>query len=231
MSWSLVPGGRLLADVSLWSADLANLQRDVERMSPYADSFHIDVADGHFVSDLLFFPDLVAALRAHTNRPFHVHLIVDQPCRFVERFASAGADLITVHCELEDVEVRRSIARIRDCGKAAGIAVRLESPISMAEAYLDSVDSILLLGTESGVKGRDLAPEATLRISAASQLLRMRSIRERVLIIADGGIRTHTVPRLRAAGADAIVPGSLVFQAASLPEVFHWVHSIDFEHP
>jgi ribulose-phosphate 3-epimerase len=220
VSWNLAPCRRLLADVSLWSADLANLQSAVARLSPYADSFHIDVADGHFVPDLLFFPDLVAALRPHTARPFHVHLIVDRPSRLVDRFAAAGADLITIHCEVGETEVRDAIARIRGCGKAAGIAVRLETPVAAADPYLDLVDAALLMGTESGVKGRDLSPGACGRIAGLARA------RPGLLIIADGGIRKETVPRLRQAGAGAIVPGSLVFQAEDLPAVFRWIHSV-----
>jgi len=94
--WNIRPGGRLVTEVSLWSADLANLARDIERLSPYADVFHLDVADAHFAPDLLFFPDLVRALRAHTERPFHVHLMMERPSKMVDRFVEAGADLITV---------------------------------------------------------------------------------------------------------------------------------------
>jgi ribulose-phosphate 3-epimerase len=230
-SWNITPDSRLLADVSLWSADLGNLQSAVERLSPYADSFHLDVADAHFAGDLLFFPDLVAALRPHTERPFHVHLMVDEPSKMVERFAEAGANLITVHCELPEAEVRRAIGRIRSLGAAAGMAVRLETPVEAVAGYVELLDSILLLGTEMGVKGKDLSPDACSRIAGLSSLLERHSRRARVVIIADGGIRKNTVPRLREAGADAIVPGSLVFQAGDLANIFGWIHSVGRPRP
>ena len=230
-SWNITPGSRLLADVSLWSADLGNLQSAVERLSPYADSFHLDVADAHFAGDLLFFPDLVAALRPHTELPFHVHLMVDEPSKMAERFAQAGANLITVHCELPEAEVRRAIGRIRSLGAAAGMALRLETPVEAVAGYVELLDSILLLGTEMGVKGKDLSPDACSRIAGLSNLLERRSQRARVLIIADGGIRKDTVPRLREAGADAIVPGSLVFQAGDLATIFGWIHSVGRPRP
>jgi ribulose-phosphate 3-epimerase len=225
VTWNLGPCDSLLADVSLWSADLVNLQRDVERLSPYADSFHLDVADGHFAPDLLFFPDLIAALRPHTARPFHAHLMVARPSRFVERFAAAGADLITVHVEAGEAEARETLAGIRACGKAAGLALRLETPIAAAAPYVESLDAVLLLGTEVGVKGRSLAPGACARIAESAGLLQRAGRRSRTLIVADGGIRKETVPQLRAAGADAIVPGSLVFQAGDPAAVLQWIHA------
>jgi len=226
VSWTLSPCDKLLADVSLWSADLANLERDVERLSPHADSFHIDVADGHFVSDLLFFPDLAAALRPHTDRPFHAHLMVEEPSKMVERFAAAGADLITIHAETGEAEVRQALARIRRCGKAAGLAVRLETAVSAAVPYAESVDAVVLMGTELGVKGRSLAANACGRIAELAGLLERLRCRSRVLIIADGGIRKETAPQLREAGADAIVPGSLVFQAGDPAAIFQWIHAV-----
>jgi ribulose-phosphate 3-epimerase len=230
-SWNLMPGSRLLADVSLWSADLGNLQSAVVRLSPYADSFHLDVADAHFAGDLLFFPDLVAALRPFTELPFHVHLMVEEPSKVVERFVQAGANLITVHCELPEAEVRRAIGRIRSLGAAAGMALRLETPVEAVAGYVESLDAVLLLGTEMGVKGKDLSPDACSRIGALGSLLERLSRRGSVVIIADGGIRKDTVPPLREAGADVIVPGSLVFQAGDLADVFGWIHSLGKPRP
>ena len=224
--WNIKPDGRLVAEVSLWSADLANLARDVERLSPYADAFHLDVADAHFAPDLLFFPDLVAALRGHTERPFHVHLMVERPSKMVDRFVDAGADLITVHCETGRLDVREAISRIRTHDCAAGVALRLETPVSAVEPYLQQVSAVLLLGTLPGVKGRELASEACGRIRSVAGLLEREGLRSQVVIVADGGIRTHTVPQLREAGADAVVAGSLVFQAEDLSKTFAWIRSV-----
>jgi ribulose-phosphate 3-epimerase len=225
-AWKIKPADRLLADVSLWSADLANLEPALKRMSPYADSFHLDVADAHFVPDLLFFPDLISALRPHTERPFHVHLMVDEPSNVVERFVSAGADLITVHCEVGEPEVRNAVSQIHALGCAAGVAVRLETPIAAVEPYLDALSAVVLLGTDPGVKGKELAQNACMRIRELGALLELHALRSEMLIIADGGIRTHSVPGLREAGADVIVPGSLVFQAEDLAGTFAWIHSV-----
>ena len=99
-AWQNLPRTRLLADVSLWSADLANLAAGIERVEPFADSFHLDVSDAHFAPSLLFFPDLIRALRPHTKRPLHIHLMVERPTIMIENLVASGADVITVHAEV-----------------------------------------------------------------------------------------------------------------------------------
>jgi ribulose-phosphate 3-epimerase len=223
--WPDLPQNRLLADVSLWSADLANLAASVERMDPFADLYHLDASDAHFAPSLLFFPDLVRALRPLTKRPFHVHLMAVRPQTLIGDFAAAGADAITVHAEIGPSAADAAIRCIRDAGCSAGLALCVETPLAVCQPFLDRVDSLLLLGTALGVKGQDLAPRACGRLEAASALMGAR--RARIRLIADGGIRSRTVPLLRRAGADVIVPGSLVFQSSDLTETFGWLHSLD----
>jgi len=222
--WQDLPRTRLLADVSLWSADLANLAAGIERVEPFADSFHLDVSDAHFAPSLLFFPDLVRALRPHTRRPFHVHLMVERPATLIEDFVAGGADLITIHAEVGRSEAAAAIQDILRAGRSAGLALRLDTPVAESEPYLDRIDALLLLGTVLGVKGQDLAPEACGRLRDAASMLGER--RARVRLIADGGIRSHTVPLLRRAGADVIVPGSLVFQSQNMVETFSWLRAL-----
>ena len=222
--WTDLPRTRLLADVSLWSADLANLAASIARINPFADSFHLDVADAHFAPGLLFFPDLVRALRPLTGRPLHVHLMAERPTDLIAEFIASGADAITVHAELGECEAAAAIREIRRAGRSAGLALRLDTPVEACEPYLDGIDSLLLLGTALGVKGQDLAPEACARLAGAASLLGEQ--RGRIRLIADGGIRSHSVPLLRRAGADCIVPGSLVFQSHDLAETFAWLRSL-----
>lgn len=223
-AWRFPDRTRLLADVSLWSADLANLAVEIGRLEPFADSFHLDVADAHFAPSLVFFPDLVRALRPLTKRPLHVHLMVQRPTAVIREFVASGADLITVHAENEKSELCASFEAIRRAGCGLGLALRLDTPLETAVPYLDAIDAWLLLGTAIGVKGQGLAPEACGRLTAAARMLSERQ--GRVLLIADGGIRTESVPLLRCAGADAIVPGSLVFQSRNLAETFEWLHAL-----
>jgi ribulose-phosphate 3-epimerase len=219
-----LPPARLLADVSLWSADLANLAASITRVDAFADGFHLDVSDAHFAPSLLFFPDLVRALRPLTTRPFHIHLMTERPAALIDAFVESGADRITVHAEVGRSEADAAIQAIHRADRSAGLALRLDTPVAECLPYLDRIDSLLLLGTALGVKGQDLAPESCYRLVQAASLLGQR--RARVRLVADGGIRAATVPLLRRAGADVVVPGSLVFQSPNLPETFAWLHAL-----
>lgn len=187
------------ADLSLWSADLADLRGAVRRLQP--DAFHFDVSDNHFVPGLLFFPEIVKQLRPETKALFHVHLMTERPESLVEAFADAGADWITVH--EETAGAWEALEQVRRRGLRAGLALRLETPVEAARAFAGRIDSLLLLGTPAGVKGCGLDAQACPRLRAARAL--------GVELVADGGIRAGTVPLLREAGADWVVPGSLVF--------------------
>jgi ribulose-phosphate 3-epimerase len=208
----------LLLDVSLWSADLANLAPSIAAVEPYADSFHIDVADGHFVPTLLFFPDLVAAIRALTSKPLHVHLMVDDPARLAPPFLDAGADIVSVH--VETPAAADALALIARSGRTPGLALLLETPVDVLRPLLPYARAIIAMGTPTGIKGVDLAPDACARLGEIRALIGDRSD---VTIYADGGIREHTVAQLRAAGADAIVPGSLLFGARDRATIHAWL--------
>lgn len=223
--WNRLPKDRLLVDASIWSADLTALADEVHRIEHYADLVHIDVADAHFVPGLLFFPDLVQQLRATSPIPFHVHLMVEQPSNLIDDFVDAGVDIFTVHCEVGP-DISELLQHIRARGRAPGLAIRLDTPIDEAVPYLHLVDLVLLLGTELGVKGVDLDPTALSRIKILRGFLREHGLSDQVKIEADGGLRRHTVPDLRAAGADIISPGSLVFGPRDLDSVFSWLHAL-----
>src|SRR5436305_14391950 len=123
----LYPRDRLAVEVSLWSVDLADLGAEVARLTPYADVFHIDASDTHFVPSPLFFPDLVAALRPRTPVPFHVHVMAERALPLVEDFARAGVALLSLHAEAAaDAD---ALQAIRARGGAAGLALRLDTPV------------------------------------------------------------------------------------------------------
>jgi ribulose-phosphate 3-epimerase len=222
--WHPFPTDRLIAELSLWSADLPRLADDMARIEPYGDIYHFDVADGHFVPELLFFPDLIAQLRPLTDKPFHVHLMTKNPRALIEPFAKAGADLITIHYENDDVP--ETLAAIQAAGVRAGLALQLETPVEAAETYFGEVALFTLMGTRLGIKGVGLDESAPDRIRALQALLREHGLAGQVRVAADGGIREHTVPALRAAGADTVVMGSLAFKAPDLAERFAWLHGL-----
>lgn len=221
-----LPGHRLLAEFSLWSADLANMQRDLERIEPFADLHHIDVADGRFAPGYLFFPDLVARIAQLTAVPIHVHLMVgadvveDQTRQFID----AGASLISVHAETGEAGLR-ALALARAAGVAGGVVLRLETPVAVAATFLPQVQMFTLLGTRIGVKGQSLAPEAAARLAEARALI--AALPQRIILAADGGIRQETVPLLRGAGAETVVLGSLAFGDPDLAARIGWLHGME----
>jgi ribulose-phosphate 3-epimerase len=198
------------AFVSLWSADLLALGSDIRRIEDLVDGFHVDVFDGHNVPELLFGPDLVAALRAFTAAKIEVHLNVSDPAYWVGRFAEAGADIITVQSG-PCADVGRVLQQIRDLGCAAGLGIELHEPAGSATPFLGLAARLLLLGTPIGVKGRPLDPGTPARI-AELVAARERSPYHPAIVV-DGGVRPHTVALLAAAGADGVIPGSLVYGA------------------
>ena len=222
-----LPGDRLLAEFSLWSADLVRIADDVARVDSVVDIYHADVADGHFSPAMLLFPDLIAQIRPLTAKPIHVHLMVADhalPAQ-IDQFAAAGADIISIHAENRNLEA--GLSAIRSHGLAAGIVLQLHTPVATITPCLDGLAVLTLLGTKMGIKGVGLDPEAETRMREARNLIHSRSGGGRILLAADGGIRDHTVPGLRRAGADTIVMGSLAFGAEDLAARISWVHGLD----
>jgi len=217
-----LPKHRLLAEYSLWSADLIRLADDMARVEPHVDVWHVDVADGHFSPAFLFFPDLVAACRKRTAKPIHVHLMCADAilAAQIDQFAEAGADLISVHGE--NANAAQMLARIKGHGIAPGIVLKVETPVASAAPFIESIDFLTLLGTRIGVKGQGLDPTACPRLGEAKALIGQRAI----TLAADGGIRDTTAPLLRAAGAETIVMGSLAFGAPDLAARMAWVHGL-----
>jgi ribulose-phosphate 3-epimerase len=220
--------------VSLWSADLLDLGGAIDLVDDAVTGYHLDVFDGHNVADLLFGPDLVRAVKGRTAKSVEVHLNVDDPRFWVDRFAAAGADVISVQTA-PCGDVAEVLDRIADRGCRPSLGLELHESVQHALDLLDHTDRILLLGTEIGVKGRDQDSATPGRVAHLHQA-RDRAPHvitvdtspgggpagsgsadghaPRFEIVVDGGIRASTVPALAAAGADGIVPGSLVFGCA-----------------
>ncbi len=221
-----LPKERLLAELSVWSADLTNLAADFLRVDELADIYHIDVADGHFAPAMLFFPDLVAALRKVTRKPLHVHLMVADSILLeqIDQFAEAGADIISIQGENQPIEA--ALARIEQHGCAAGIVLQLHTPVSDLTPYLSRLTFVTLLGTRMGVKGQGLADEACGRLQQARRLIQDSPAQQHIFLAADGAIREHTVPELRRSGADTVVMGSLAFSVPDYPATISWLRAL-----
>jgi ribulose-phosphate 3-epimerase len=222
-----LPKGRLIREFSMWSADLIRLADDIARIEPHADVLHIDVADGHFAPALLFFPDLVAAIRRASGLPIHVHLMVSDDVLLsqITQFADAGADLISIQIENESV-AEDALDLIDARHLAAGMVVKIETPVARVVSYLSRLRFLTLLGTAIGVKGQGLDEKAGNRLREARELINRSGAKKRIVLAADGGIREHTVPILRGAGAETVVLGSLAFGAADLSARMAWLHAL-----
>lgn len=220
-----LPTNHLIAEFSVWSADLIRLADDMARIRPHADILHIDVADGVFAPSFLFFPDLVARIRDVSDLPIHVHLMVDDAVLLsqIDQFAEAGADLISLHAE-NDALAGPALDRIAAHGVKAGMVLRVETPVERAKPWLQQIDMLTLLGTAIGVKGQGLDTSATTRLQTAAGLIAESG--RRIVLAADGGIRDTTVPLLRAAGAETVVLGSLAFGAADLGARMAWLRGL-----
>jgi len=198
----------LKCSTSLWSADLANLESEMKRVEPYSERFHLDVADGHYVKNLLFFPDLVKTLRKHSKLPFEVHLMVTDPLGWIEPFVEAGADII-LFCFDAVKNPGEVLQAIRARGKRAGVSLLIHESLDLLEPHWGSLDALTIVGTAMGIKGASMEPSVPGKIKRAREIVLERGLKTE--IEADGGIRRETVPLLHSAGADFIVPGSLMF--------------------
>ncbi|MDR3375496.1 MAG: ribulose-phosphate 3-epimerase [Ancalomicrobiaceae bacterium] len=223
-----LPKDRLLAEFSLWSADLIRLADDIARVDRYVDIYHVDVSDGHFSPSFLFFPDQIARVRAATERPIHVHLMVEDSILLsqIEQFAEVGADLISIH--LENAAARDAgLDRIDSLGLKAGMVLKVDTPVAGVAPYLPRLSFLTLLGTAIGVKGQGLDPSATARLTQAAGMIGVAGRTGTTRLAADGGIRETTVPLLSAAGAETVVMGSLAFGAPDLSQRIAWIHGLE----
>jgi len=195
---------------SILSADFAKLGEEVRAIDEAgADWIHIDVMDGHFVPNLTIGPGVVKALRPHTQKPFDVHLMISPVDLFLDAFAEAGADTITVHPEAGP-HLHRTIQRIKGLGKKAGVSLNPATPAKALDYVLDEVDLVLVMSVNPGFGGQKFIASQLRKIEAIANRITKENLD--VFLEVDGGIDPETASQAVAAGANVLVAGTAAFR-------------------
>ncbi|GAA4709727.1 ribulose-phosphate 3-epimerase [Sphingomonas lutea] len=199
-----------LISPSILSADFARLGEEVRAIDEAgADWIHIDVMDGHFVPNLTIGPGVVKALRQHTAKPFDVHLMISPVDLFLDAFAEAGADVITVHPEAGP-HLHRTIQRIKGLGKKAGVSLNPATPAKMLDYVLEDIDLVLVMSVNPGFGGQKFIASQLKKIEAIANRIAKLDLDVRLEV--DGGIDAATAPQAIDAGADVLVAGTAAFR-------------------
>lgn len=197
---------------SILSADFSNLESEIKSITKSgADYIHIDVMDGSFVPNITIGSDVIKSLRKHSNLPFDVHLMINNPDNHIENFAKAGADIITIHAEAVN-HLDRTLGHIKSLGKKAGVSIVPSTHENVLDYVMDKVDLILVMTVNPGFGGQKFITSQLKKISAIREKIKLS---KRIIDLeVDGGINNETAAEVIKAGADVLVSGSYIFGTA-----------------
>ena len=215
---------------SILSADFARLGDEIKAIDRAgADYVHIDVMDGHFVPNITIGPLIVEAVRPVTELPLDVHLMIENPSRYIPDFAKAGADLIVVHAEVEK-HLHRTVQLIKSLGKKAGVSLNPATPLCTLDMILPDLDLVLLMTVNPGFGGQSFIDSCLPKIAQLRR--RIDELGLAVELEVDGGVKTDNIGSIAAAGADVFVAGSAVFNSADYAATIHSLRtSAEQAHP
>ncbi|HEX2187820.1 MAG TPA: ribulose-phosphate 3-epimerase [Longimicrobiaceae bacterium] len=200
---------------SILSADFTRLGEQIrEAEEGGADWIHVDVMDGHFVPNLTIGPLVTEAARRSTTLPVDVHLMIESPDRYLEAFAKAGADHLTVHVETCP-HLHRTVQRIRELGVKAGVTLNPATPVEALSEVLPYVDLVLVMSVNPGFGGQSYIPTSTAKIARVRRMIEERGLGGRIELQVDGGVAPDTVAEVAAAGATVVVAGSAVYNRSA----------------
>lgn len=211
---------------SILSADFVNLERDIRKLKECgADYVHVDVMDGLFVPNISIGIPVVSAIRKITDLPLDVHLMIQQPIRYVEQFCDAGADILTIHAEADTVENNQKALRmIREKGVRAAVSIKPGTPISALEPYVELMDMILVMTVEPGFGGQKFMEDMMEKVRALRKLMDVRM--SGVELEVDGGVNLDTGKICVDAGANVLVAGSALFKAPDTAVFIDGLHKL-----
>jgi ribulose-phosphate 3-epimerase len=204
------PTGGILIAASILDSDLADLSKECRRaLKAGADRIHLDVMDGHFVPNITFGAGIIKKLRRIGRQPFDAHLMISEPSRYVADFIDAGCDSITFHVEVEE-PIEPTLQAIHAAGRAAGLAIRPNTPLSALEPYRDLIDIVMVMTVEPGFGGQSFIKEAASKILPAHEFFRGRSVPGQVHV--DGGVNRESAQLCGELGAEVLVVGSVLWK-------------------